>query len=402
MSGAFPIIASFAVGVAFVALALFLSLGSSGITRILNQSSVFYYEQDSNVGYDQCVEQIVGRQLAAEGITAKVPYRVHLNWQPVKSASSVATDGMFSIVFSDLKTGERVSSNVVYDFIYKGARDVGELLNRVADEGQDSFQLKDILHPCSLNFLIHVDSIGDTVLFDPTSDPEYDIATHGNMSPIGIQFQVIQAPTGMFEMKTITGQVVEVIIPEGASSPGGNFEPATINVVIGSNNTVRWINQDSIPSSIVADNDRDSSFFNATQDSSGNPTDQSLLIPGESFEYTFDKPGIFGYHSVPHPNMRSSVIVLPSKCVGIPTIEEKSDSAARVAKSKQNLAEAQALFSKKLEEEAKIAEYEKQKEIARDEQEIGDLNGKIQTSLEAIDGLQKQIGQLEGARSCTR
>jgi len=103
-----------------------------------------------------------------------------------------------------------------------------------------------------------------------------------------------------------------VTIQEGAANAdsGKSFDPKIITVVIGTNNTVRWINQDEVPSSIVANDDTDQGFFNATNDASGDPTDQSFLMPHESFEFTFTKAGEFGYHSVPHPHMNGTVIVL--------------------------------------------------------------------------------------------
>lgn len=108
-------------------------------------------------------------------------------------------------------------------------------------------------------------------------------------------------------------KIAIVIIPQDAvlESSGKNFEPQVITIVIGINNTVRWINQDSIPSSVMADSD--AAFINATHDSSGNPTEESFLLPGESFQYTFTKPGEFGYHSVPHPQLKGTVIVLAAR-----------------------------------------------------------------------------------------
>src|SRR5262245_42754150 len=59
-------------------------------------------------------------------------------------------------------------------------------------------------------------------------------------------------------------RTVTVIIPENGSAPEGpHYVPSIIKVVIGVNNTVRWINHDSIPNSVVADNDSDPEFDNA-------------------------------------------------------------------------------------------------------------------------------------------
>lgn len=114
---------------------------------------------------------------------------------------------------------------------------------------------------------------------------------------------------------------VTVIIPEGSSSPTSelnNFEPEVIKVVIGVNNTVRWINQDAVMSSVVADDYDDDGFYNATKEQCENDDYQNCkIIPsknflnaGESFEYTFTMPEEYGYHSVPHPHKRGIVIVL--------------------------------------------------------------------------------------------
>ena len=108
-------------------------------------------------------------------------------------------------------------------------------------------------------------------------------------------------------------KVVIVIIPEGSSLPTSehnNFEPAVIKVIIGINNTVRWVNQDSTFSSIRADEDAsDPQFWRATHlDEISNVN--LLLSPGDTFEFTFTKPGEYGYHSEPHPHKHGTVIVL--------------------------------------------------------------------------------------------
>jgi len=114
-----------------------------------------------------------------------------------------------------------------------------------------------------------------------------------------------------------------VTIPLDASLPGHNFEPATSNVVIGTNNTVRWVSQDTIPSSVIADDDSDPEFAKATANFPDNMTclcdlkvvpTHLFMINGTTFDFTFTKPGIFGYHSVPHPQMKGKVIVLPQYC----------------------------------------------------------------------------------------
>lgn len=105
-----------------------------------------------------------------------------------------------------------------------------------------------------------------------------------------------------------------VTIPEGAAieNSGKNFEPKTIKVVIGINNTVRWVNKDSTFHTVVSDTsyrDPYSGVFDVRDrpEGEGGP----FINPGEFFEFTFTKAGIFGYHMEPHPWMTGTVVVYP-------------------------------------------------------------------------------------------
>lgn len=106
---------------------------------------------------------------------------------------------------------------------------------------------------------------------------------------------------------------VTVIIPKGSSLPTSehnNFEPAAIKVVVGVNNTVRWVNQDITSSSIRADNMSDPEFYKATHLDDEDDSVKLLLEPGDTFEFTFTMAGKFGYHSEPHPHKHGTIIVL--------------------------------------------------------------------------------------------
>ena len=99
-----------------------------------------------------------------------------------------------------------------------------------------------------------------------------------------------------------------VIIPEGSSFDGSgkNFTPETITVMIGVNNTVVWVNEDTVPSTVVASDSGDPDFFKAT-------VEPDFLMPGDEFRYTFTLPGEFEYHSEPHPWKQGKIIVLPDR-----------------------------------------------------------------------------------------
>jgi plastocyanin len=96
-----------------------------------------------------------------------------------------------------------------------------------------------------------------------------------------------------------------VVIPEGSSMPDlkRNFEPQTM--VVGLNNTVVWINQDVVAHSVISND--------GYVDDLGNQFDsmsEGLIIPGQSFQFTFTRPGIYEYHSEPHPWMHGKVVVI--------------------------------------------------------------------------------------------
>ena len=90
-------------------------------------------------------------------------------------------------------------------------------------------------------------------------------------------------------------QTVQVKIPSGTnSSVSLNYEPATITVVIGVNNTVSWVNQDVSIHTVIAN---DTSF------NSGD------MASGTSFSHTFTTAGTFDYYCKYHYWMRGIVVV---------------------------------------------------------------------------------------------
>lgn len=85
-----------------------------------------------------------------------------------------------------------------------------------------------------------------------------------------------------------TGEVV-VMIQSFAFSPN--------NLTIKKGTTVTWTNNDEVQHTVTADDN-----------SSG--LDSKLLAKGESYQFTFDEVGSFGYHCKPHPQMTAIVTVV--------------------------------------------------------------------------------------------
>jgi len=90
---------------------------------------------------------------------------------------------------------------------------------------------------------------------------------------------------------------VYVIIPKGSANADNQFHliPEEITVVLGKNNTVTWINEDDVPSTL-------------TSDLKGWST--GLIMPGETASITFNQTGVYDYHGQPHPWKTGKIIVL--------------------------------------------------------------------------------------------
>ena len=71
------------------------------------------------------------------------------------------------------------------------------------------------------------------------------------------------------------------------------YSPSAIKVKKGT--TVTWTNNDSVEHNVVGD---DYSDLNG-----------KLLKKGESFSFTFNETGTYGYHCAPHPYMKGTVVV---------------------------------------------------------------------------------------------
>jgi len=106
-------------------------------------------------------------------------------------------------------------------------------------------------------------------------------------------------------------KLVKITIPGGASlaDSGKSYEPQIVRVIVGYNNTVRWVNYDSTYHYIEADNDTDLKFYRETTYANPEASRRNLMDTGDSFLYTFTTPGEIGYHGKPH--LRGTVIVEP-------------------------------------------------------------------------------------------
>lgn len=107
-------------------------------------------------------------------------------------------------------------------------------------------------------------------------------------------------------------QTVQVRIVEGSSQQAqtNNFVPKEVRASLGTSNKVVWTNNDITAHTVTSDDPVYVDQINGVFDSA--VQQQGLILPGETFEFTFTKEGEYAYHCTPHPWMKGKVIVVPS------------------------------------------------------------------------------------------
>ncbi|MHB8547377.1 MAG: cupredoxin domain-containing protein [Nitrosotalea sp.] len=156
--------------------------------------------------------------------------------------------------------------------------------------------------PCSSNPTFQATRTGfDTyVVIFHLNDKRYTVTIRGSTSSI--------VPSMINQSSNASSNVSTVIIPKGSSDPssGKNYEPRYLLVVLGVNNTVRWINEDDMPNTIVTDtNNQPDPLFEK------GPYSKGVIMSGKSFNFTFTKIGEYQYDTEPHPWLYGWVVVFP-------------------------------------------------------------------------------------------
>jgi plastocyanin len=107
---------------------------------------------------------------------------------------------------------------------------------------------------------------------------------------------------------------VAVSIPSGAGtgpSAAPGYSPDSIKVVMGTNNTVVWTNNDS-------------AHHTVTSVSGNGSISSGDLAPGATFNYTFTAPGTYKYICNYHAWMSGTVVVVPGTGAPAPTVTQIS------------------------------------------------------------------------------
>jgi len=94
--------------------------------------------------------------------------------------------------------------------------------------------------------------------------------------------------------------VTAVSIPSGAFNPSNppGFAPDAITIVIGTNNTVTWTNNDSAPHTVTSTGTPSSGTF-----------DSGSIAPGQTWTHTFTAAGTYHYTCSYHSWMKGTIVV---------------------------------------------------------------------------------------------
>jgi plastocyanin len=106
-------------------------------------------------------------------------------------------------------------------------------------------------------------------------------------------------------------ETLEISIAEGSSLPtnGQFFVPREARGTIGISNNVVWTNSDVTGHTVTTDDgyvDIINGDFDSTQQLG------AIIMPGETFEFTFTQVGEYPYHCEPHPHMQGIVEIVES------------------------------------------------------------------------------------------
>ena len=91
------------------------------------------------------------------------------------------------------------------------------------------------------------------------------------------------------------GRVASQTASKAAEVKIDNFTFAPVTLTVAAGTTVKWVNRDDIPHTVVSD---DKSTFKS-----------KALDTDDSFSYTFTKPGTYTYFCSIHPKMVAKVVV---------------------------------------------------------------------------------------------
>lgn len=122
----------------------------------------------------------------------------------------------------------------------------------------------------------------------------HKFSTPGTFSYYCIYHSAWMRGTVVVKSATASGGLIVKIPPGTGSDPTLNYSPSSMTLLVGVNNTVTFLNQDSVKHTVTAS---DGSF------------DSGDILPGGSWTHTF-AAGTYSFHCVYHSYMKGTITVI--------------------------------------------------------------------------------------------
>ncbi len=96
--------------------------------------------------------------------------------------------------------------------------------------------------------------------------------------------------------------IIEIILGSAQPNQQDNFVPKLVNIQLGIDNDLIWVNNDDVAHTVTPDHREEDSY-------SGEFGSPGVVLPGESYEFLFTEDHEIPYHCQPHPWMTGTIIV---------------------------------------------------------------------------------------------
>jgi plastocyanin len=100
----------------------------------------------------------------------------------------------------------------------------------------------------------------------------------------------------------VSETIIKMIPGSALEEQQDNFLPKLVNIQLGIDNHLIWINDDDVAHTVTPDHRAEDSY-------SGEFGSLGVVLPGESYEFLFTEDNEVAYHCQPHPWMTGTVIV---------------------------------------------------------------------------------------------
>ena len=96
--------------------------------------------------------------------------------------------------------------------------------------------------------------------------------------------------------------IIKIILGSANTEQQDNFVPKLVNIQLGIDNYVIWVNDDDTPHTVTPDHRAEDKY-------SGEFGSTGVIKAGEKYEFIFTEAQEIAYHCEPHPWMKGTLII---------------------------------------------------------------------------------------------